>query len=107
MDLFGCGVYGIGANTICSDIRVYNSIIRDCSGGIFEFEGIHGPVTFTNCLFFDSEDGGSYWSASDKPLQITFKKCYFGEKESEYLRSRDDLNFEDCLWCEVTAEPED
>lgn len=107
MDLFGCGVYGIGANTICSDIRLYNSIIRDCSGGIFEFENIDGPVTFTNCLFFDSEDGGSYWSASDKPLQITFKKCYFGEKESEYLRSRDDLIIEDCLWCEVTAEPED
>ena len=106
MDLYGCGVYGIGAGAACSDIRVYNSIIRDCSGGMFEFEAINGPVTFKNCMFFDSEGGGYYSSGQKDPLSITFKKCYFGEKETNSLYFRDDLHFEDCLWNEVTQYPD-
>ena len=101
VDLFGCGVYGIGANSACSDLRVYNSVIRDCSGGAFELSAIKGPVTFANCMFFDSEDGGWCSSGMSTPVHIEFKKCYFGEKETEALRSRDDLIFEDCLWYEV------
>ncbi|MBO4782783.1 MAG: hypothetical protein J5522_10330, partial [Lachnospiraceae bacterium] len=85
----------------CSNIRVYNSVIRDCSCGAFEFGVIQGPVTFANCMLFDSEGGGEYSSGMSTPVHIEFKKCYFGEKETEALRSRDDLIFEDCLWYEV------
>lgn len=106
MDLYGCGVYGIGATTGCTGINVYNSVIRDCSGGMFEFESVNGPVTFTNCLFFGSAGGGYYSSGQSDPLSITFKKCYFGENETNFLYFRDDLHFEDCLWSEVTQYPD-
>ena len=107
VDLYGCGVYGIGAGSTCSDLRVYNSVIRDCSYGAFEFSAIRGPVTFANCMFFDSEGGGEYTGGMSTPLKIEFKKCYFGEKETETLRSKDDLIFEDCLWHEVILGPDD
>ena len=104
VDLYGCGVYGIGTSGTTKNINVYNSIIRYCSGGIFEIRSQSGAINFTNCLFYGS-DGGGYASGLFDGT-ITFKKCSFGENETNTLYFNDDMKFEDCLWSEVTRYPE-
>ena len=105
MDMFGCGVYGLGADVVTSNVNVYNSVIHDCSAGPFCFNGIQDSATFTNCVFYGSE-GGGYWSKVYDDSRVTFKKCSFGEEETNSLSFQDKFDFIDCFWSEVTRYPE-
>ena len=56
MDLYGCGTYGIAAENVDS-IQTVDSVIRDCSYGILDFNCVRdagfGDVSFRDCSGFD------------------------------------------------------
>lgn len=106
MDIFGCGVYGIGAFNGSGNIKVYNSVIHDCEFGFFIYSVLEGKVTFTNCLFYGSNGGAVWYSDEKNNSQITFTKCSFGEGETNSLTFNEVIDTEDCLWSEVTWYPE-
>jgi len=51
MDIFGCGLYGIGAMKNCGNITVNDSFIRDCSDGSLWLDGGTGTYEFNNCVW--------------------------------------------------------
>ena len=104
MDMFGCGVFGIGGFDGSGKINVFNSVIHDCENGIAWFEDLADTVTFTNCLFYGS-GGGVINHPFDNDKLITFKKCSFDEWETNNL-TFDDYIYEDCLWSEITSYPD-
>ena len=108
MDLFGCGVYGLGIYYESGNVRVFNSCIHDCEYGIDELYELGGNVTFTNCMFYGSNAAGSWYSFdNDSDVELTFKKCSFGEEETNGLFYREDyITFIDCLWSTITRYPE-
>lgn len=106
MDIFGCGVYGIGAYDGSKDIRVFNSVIHDCSFGIYVFGKNIGKATFANCLFYGSHGGVTCYSDETYYPELTFKKCSFDELETNNLAFQDWIKFENCLWSEVTSYPD-
>ena len=93
-DLYGCGVYGIGANSGTGDIEVLNSTIRDCSYGPFEFYNVYGNIVFRNCSLTGSGGSGSYWDEYNN-AKLSFHSCNFGYWESD-IRYDDKIEFEDC-----------
>ena len=107
VDLFGCGVYGLGIYMGSGDIRVYNSCIHDCEYGIFEMYALEGKVTFKNCLFYGSNSGGYLILMSEgEEYDVTFERCSFGEGETNGLCYNEGIECIDCLWSEVTFFPE-
>ena len=108
VDLFGCGVYGLGIYYESGNVRVFNSCIHDCEYGIDELYELGGNVTFTNCMFYGSNAAGSWYSFdNDSDVELTFKKCSFGEEETNGLFYREDyITFIDCLWSTITRYPE-
>lgn len=94
-DLYGCGVYGIGANSGSGDIHVLNSTIRDCSYGPFEFYNIYGDIEFRNCSLTGSGGSGSYWDEYNNS-NLAFYSCNFGYWESDIQYYGEDAVFEDC-----------
>ena len=108
VDLFGCGVYGLVIYYESGNVRVFNSCIHDCEYGIDELYELGGNVTFTNCMFYGSNAAGSWYSFdNDSDVELTFKKCSFGEEETNGLFYREDyITFIDCLWSTITRYPE-
>ena len=112
MDIYGCGVYGISVynfgtsypDAASGNIRVYNSIIRDCSQGAFAIHDLDDSLTFTNCMFYGSNGGG--YINNTKDGKIIFKKCTFGREETNRMFFEENAEFEDCLFGKVTQYPE-
>ncbi len=104
MDLFGCGVYGIGSYENSGDVYVTNSTIRDCSYGPFEIYDPDGAFEFTDCTLTGSAWGGSYWASETSAMR--FIRCKFGQSESNAWYFRDDAYFEDCDMMEPTDYPD-
>ena len=104
MDLYGCGVFGIGAENRCGDFIVKDSIIRDCEYGPLSMGGCKGDILFENCTLTGSLGGGYFEYREDASL--TFKKCTFGEQESNNWYFDEYATFEDCVWSEITEYPD-
>ena len=103
MDLYGCGVNGINAETV-SDIYVLNSVIRDCSYSPVYVAFGEGNMAFYDSLFTGSGGGFGFFDCSD--AHISFYRCSFGEWESNSLYFQDDIDKYDCLWSEITIYPD-
>ena len=104
MDLYGCGVYGIGCNDFSGDLTVTDSVIRDCAYGIFEIVNGAGEFRFTDCSFTGSGWGGYFEYNEDSSL--SFRGCFFGEQESNAWYFDDAASFEGCTWSEITSYPD-
>ena len=104
-DLYGCGVYGIGAFAGSGDLHIDNTIIRSCEYGPFDLYSVYGDIVFTNCQLVDSNGYGSLWDEYNN-ANITFKSCTFGVNES-YISTYYNITFEDCSFAENYEDYED
>lgn len=103
MDLYGCGVYGIHANG-CGDLYVANSVIHDCEYAPFDLINGTGDVLVTGCTFSGSCWGGNY--EPNRLSRLAFNACVFGEGESNGWYFRNDVEFRNCEWSEITSYPD-
>jgi len=107
VDLFGCGVNGIGAYDICQEIYIYDSIIHDCEYGPFEISGAVNNILVVNTELTGSNGGGYYAPGG---YFLTFFKCKFGEQESNTLyfidTSDKDIEISQCYFSEITEYPD-
>ncbi len=104
MDLYGCGVYGIGAYAGTGEMSVYSSTIRECEFGPFDIQGVIGKFAFENCSLVDS-NGSGYFEKTDE-CELYFKECIMGQNESNGWYFREDIVTEDCIWSEITEYPD-
>ena len=104
MDLYGCGVYGIGAKDKTGNVYVSNSTIRDCSNGPMNVDDADGTFEFTNCTLTDS-DGFGYFEKTDN-CTLRFTDCTFGYWETSHFMFLEDITTENCTWSEDYIYPE-
>ena len=104
MDLYGCGVYGIGAKDKTGNVYVSNSTIRDCSNGPMNVDDADGTFEFTNCTLTDS-DGFGYFEKTDN-CTLRFTDCTFGYWETSCFMFLEDITTENCTWSEDYIYPE-
>lgn len=98
LDLYGCGVCGVGA-VGCTNLYVSDCVIRDCEFGPFEFYENSGEILFSDCVLSGS-DGGGYYGGYEATSCLTFLRCTFGEEESDMWYLREDADKEECTWSE-------
>ncbi len=99
MDLYGCGVYGLSAETGCGGFVISDSRIRDCSIGPFYITGGSGSFLFRNCHMTGSEGPG--WYDATRKSKLVFERCSFGYQESAMYPGADNgERFKDCVWWE-------
>lgn len=94
VDLYGCGVYGIGAFEGSGSFEVADSTIRDCSSGMLDIEGGSGDFNFTDCTFTGSNWGGYY--EVNETSTLTFLRCRFGQGESNTWLYYGGITLKDC-----------
>jgi hypothetical protein len=104
MDLYGCGVNGIGTSAGTGELFVYDSVIRDCEYSSIEVYEPFGEYYFERCKFTGSGWGG-YFEYNDN-TSLKFVECTFGDNETNSWFYEDRAEFEDCTWAEVTLYPE-
>ena len=104
MDLYGCGVYGLGCYDGTGELYVYSSTIRDCAYGSMEIYSGMGRFEFRNCSLTGS-NAFSYYEPSDYS-ELAFYECVFGDKETSYFMFREDIIAEDCVWSDNYEYPE-
>ncbi len=104
LDIYGCGVYGIEAMNGTKDMQVSDSVIRDCEYGPFVIDDGVGEFTFTDCTFQGS--GGSGYYDDNDASKLSFIRCSFGQRESNYWYFVESAEFEDCQWSEITEYPD-
>ena len=104
MDIYGCGVYGIGCYDGTGEMYVYSSTIRDCSYGALEILGGNGRFEFHNCMLTGSAAYDCYEPTLDS--ELAFYECVFGDKETSYYMFLEDIYTEDCIWSENYEYPE-
>lgn len=102
VDLYGCGVYGVGAEERCGDIYVYDSYIHDCEYGPFDIWAFDGYLSVFNSELTGSRGGGNYCADGG----YYFYHCTFGEKESNGMFFNDYMSFDDCEFSEITEYPD-
>ncbi len=98
MDIYGCGVYGIGAYNDTKNMNVYSSTVRDCTYGPMYIYGCDGRFEFRNC-WFDGSGPFSYVEKNDG-MELCFYECNFGREETEYFKDIDWIYKENCRWNE-------
>ena len=98
MDIYGCGVFGLGLFKGCADITVNNSTIRDCYYGPFEYREGKGALTFNDSKLIDS---GAYNYDATTESRVVMNKCTLGDKETTCADSRGDIELNDCTLGEV------
>lgn len=79
VDLYGCGVNGIGAYSDFSDIYVFDSVIHDCSDSPLCLYGGSGNVALLNTSLYGCASPGGY---GEGDYNVYFQKCDFGIYES-------------------------
>ena len=99
MDLFGCGVNGIGMFAGSGDLYVTDSTVRDCSSGPFEIYEPDGEICFTSCVLTGSSWGG-YFNFNDRS-KLSFIGCIFGRGESEVWYHNENAFFENCSFSDI------
>lgn len=102
LDLYGCGVYGIGCNDFCGNMYVTNSTIRDCEYGPFEIFNGEGDFEFTACTLSGNGGGGVF--EINEVSQLSFIACSFGQEESNYWYFDESASFDDCEFMEPDYE---
>lgn len=103
VDLYGCGVIALECEAGTGDVSVYDSALRDCSFGPLSIDSGTGKFDFYDCALTGSEGGGYYGAGR---AEVSFYRCVFGERETDYWAFRDDVHTEDCTWDETTEYPE-
>lgn len=94
MDLYGCGVCGIGAYDV-SGLEVNSTRIHDCSDGPVFLTGMTGSNKFTDCVM---EDSNSWGFIDEVARPISFTRCVFGREEAYGFRDMDgtEVNLVEC-----------
>ncbi len=105
LDLYGCGVYGVGTEA-CGQLTCFDSTIRDCSFGTLELYAPQQRQAFLNCVMTGSASGGFFYAEDGSDGEFFFFRCTFGEGESNTLAFSRDIAAEDCSWSEITAYPD-
>ena len=98
LDLYGCGVCGVGA-VGCTNLYVSDCVIRDCEYGPFFICNNIGDIVFSDCVLSGSE-GGGYYGGYEATSCLTFLRCTFGKEESDMWYLREDADKEECTWSE-------
>lgn len=96
LDLYGCGVFGLGAYEKTTELYAYDCIIRDCFYGPFDIFGCTGQFDFRKCTMTGSE--GYPYFLEDKETFLSFYECTFGKNETEYIYYNESMYHEDCVW---------
>ena len=97
LDLYGCGVYGIGAYDT-KNVYVNDSTVRDCAYGPLEIFDCDGDIRFTKCIFTGSEGFSNTDNLDD--VKLLFKDCTFGSWETGDFLFRDNITTVNCTWDE-------
>ncbi len=105
LDLYGCGVYGIGAEQAIEGFRMANSVIRDCAFGPMDIYQCAGDMEFTDCFFTGSDNGGYF--EDNGHLRLAFHSCYFGRQESNAWYFRKLVQFDNCKFVTPEEHPDD
>ncbi len=98
VDLFGCGVVGIRAEST-NGILVEDSKIHDCDVGPFWYCECAGSLAFNNCALVDNNGGGALEDSPDGLL--AFKNCTFGSWETNEWSYSGAATFDGCTFSEV------
>lgn len=77
-DLYGCGAYGLVADTT-RDVTMTRTIIRDCSYGIMQLFGCSG-ATFSECSFYRNREY-SLVTVDAGCSGVLFEACRFFENQ--------------------------
>ena len=104
MDIYGCGVYGIGCYGGTGELYVYSSTIRDCAFGALEIRDGNGRFEFHNCML-DGSEGYDHYEKSPYS-ELAFYECYFGHNETSYYMFLEDIYTENCTWSDTYEYPE-
>ena len=104
LDLYGCGVYGIGASEGTANLIVTQSTIRDCEYGPIEIYQPKGDYVFSDSVFTGSAWGGYFEQNFESTL--SFINCTFGDGETNTWAFADHVYFEDCTFGNITVYPE-
>lgn len=94
VDLYGCGVYGIGIYDGTENVTVNNSVVRDCFYGPIELVDGSGVLQFNNCILEGSE--GFCYVNDEDDMHINLYKCTLGKRETESLAFFEFATLEDC-----------
>ena len=105
LDLYGCGVYGIGTSE-CARLACFDSTIRDCENGSLELYNAQSRQIFLNCVMTGSGSGGYFYADDGSDGEFYFYRCTFGARESNSLAFNDRITAEDCSWSEITEYPD-
>ncbi len=101
MDIYGCGVYGIGATNGSADIHVYSSTIHDCSYGPITFDWGMGVFELVECTLTNA---GWISYSPTAYSRLIFDRCTLGDWETSSLMFRDDVECLDCTLGEMVGE---
>jgi len=104
MDLYGCGVYGLGCYEGTGQVSVSSCVIRECANGPLEIYGCDGGIEFRNCRLIDS--AGYSWYEDNGQTELAFYGCEFGDNETSGFMFREDVYTEDCIWSENYIYPD-
>lgn len=105
LDLYGCGVYGIGTGE-CTRLSCFDSTIRDCENGALDLFDAQSRQMFLNCVMTGSGSGGYFYANEGSDGEFYFYRCTFGERESNSLAFDHAITTEDCSWSEITEYPD-
>ena len=92
-DMYGCGTYGIEAET-SQVLRVFRSIIRDCSYGIMVLRDIQDAI-FINCDFYRNREFGLL-NVYENCRQIHFDDCRFAQNKGLLFNLETEVEFYNC-----------
>jgi len=107
LDLYGCGTFGVDADST-EDLILKSCIIRDCSYGIIDLVSCE-EVLLEDCTMRDNR---GYTMVSLKDSSALFRTCSFtgnlGDSflpSNDYVKSQSKADFEDCTfgWWEMDS----
>lgn len=92
-DLYGCGAYGLVADTT-QDVTMTRTIIRDCSYGIMQLFGCSG-ATFSECSFYRNREF-SMVTVDDRCSDVLFEECRFFENHGLLFDLQSTIELKSC-----------
>ena len=92
-DLYGCGAYGLVADTT-RDVTMTRTIIRDCSYGIMQLFGCSG-ATFSDCSFYRNREY-SLVTVDAGCSGVLFEACRFFENQGLLFDLQSRIQLKSC-----------
>ena len=92
-DLYGCGAYGLVADTT-RDVTMTRTIIRDCSYGIMQLFGCSG-ATFSECSFYRNREY-SLVTVDAGCSGVLFEACRFFENQGLLFDLQSRIQLKSC-----------